>query len=43
MSHTAAVEIVFVLLVPQLLRKAPKIFSYTVWALVLFRLHCPYL
>ena len=33
--------IVFVLLVRQLLRKAPKIFSYVLWLVVLFRLLCP--
>jgi beta-lactamase regulating signal transducer with metallopeptidase domain len=41
MSLTAGVAIVFVLLARLLLRKAPKIFSYALWAVVLFRLLCP--
>ena len=41
MSVTASVVIVFVLLARLLLKKAPKIFSYALWAVVLFRLLCP--
>lgn len=41
MSLTAGIVIVLVLFVRLLLRKAPKIFSYALWAVVLFRLVCP--
>ena len=41
MSLTASVIIVFVLLVRLLLKGAPKVFSYALWAVVLFRLLCP--
>ena len=41
MSLTGSVIIVFVLLSRFALRKAPKIFSYALWAVVLFRLLCP--
>jgi beta-lactamase regulating signal transducer with metallopeptidase domain len=41
MSLTAAIVIVLVLLARLPLRKAPKIFSYVLWAVVLFRLVCP--
>ena len=41
MSLTASVVIVAVLLVRLLLRRAPKGFSYALWAVVLFRLLCP--
>lgn len=41
MSLTAGIVIVFVLLARLPLRKAPKIFSYALWAVVLFRLLCP--
>lgn len=41
MSVTASAVIVFVLLARLLLKKAPKIFSYALWAVVLFRLLCP--
>lgn len=43
MSLTASVVIVAVLLVRLLLRRAPKVFSYALWAVVLFRLiaRCP--
>ena len=41
MSVTTSVVIVFVLLARLLLKKAPKIFSYALWAVVLFRLLCP--
>jgi len=41
MSLTGSVVILFVLAVRLLLKKAPKIYSYTLWAVVLFRLLCP--
>ena len=41
MSLTASVIIAAVLLVRLVLRRAPKIFSYALWAVVLFRLLCP--
>ncbi|MDY3282727.1 M56 family metallopeptidase [Dysosmobacter sp.] len=41
MSVTAGAAILFVLLARLLLKKAPKIFSYALWAVVLFRLLCP--
>ncbi len=41
MSLTAGIVIVFVLLARIPLKKAPKIFSYVLWAVVLFRLICP--
>ena len=41
MSKTAAMVIAVVLLVRLLLKKAPKAFSYALWAVVLFRLLCP--
>ena len=42
MSKTAAMVITVVLLVRLLLKKAPKVFSYALWAVVLFRLLCPF-
>jgi len=42
MSTTGAAVILFVLLARLLLRKAPKAFSYALWAVVLFRLLCPF-
>ena len=42
MSITASYVAVGVILVRILLRKAPKIFSYALWAVVLFRLICPF-
>lgn len=42
MSLTGAVVILAVLLVRLALRKAPKVFSYALWAVVLFRLLCPF-
>ena len=42
MSITASYVAVGVILVRILLRKAPKIFSYVLWAVVLFRLICPF-
>jgi len=41
MSVTASIIIVFVLLARILLKKSPKIFSYVLWVVVLFRLLCP--
>ena len=41
MSFTAGVIILAVMLIRLLLRKTPKIFSYCLWAVVLFRLICP--
>ena len=41
MSLTAGIVIVLVLLARLLLKKAPKVFSYALWAVVLFRLLCP--
>lgn len=41
MSLTASVVIIFVLLVRFILKRAPKVFSYVLWAVVLFRLLCP--
>lgn len=42
MSITAGIVILVVLPVRLLLRRAPKIFSYALWAVVLFRLLCPF-
>ena len=41
MSLTGSYIIVFVLLMRLALRNAPKVFSYVLWAAVLFRLLCP--
>jgi len=41
MSLTASIIVVIVLLVRQGIAKAPKIYSYLLWAIVLFRLLCP--
>ena len=41
MSITASVAILVILLARILLKRAPKIFSYALWAVVLFRLLCP--
>ena len=41
MSVTASAVILAVLAVRLLLRRAPKVFSYALWAVVLFRLLCP--
>ena len=41
MSLTACIIIPVVIALRFLLRKAPKIFSYILWAVVLFRLICP--
>lgn len=42
MSLTASYAILFVLLARLFLKKAPKIFSYALWSVVLFRLVCPF-
>ena len=41
MTKVASIVIAIVLLARLLLKKAPKIFSYALWAVVLFRLLCP--
>lgn len=41
MSITAGIIICMVLAIRILLRRAPKIFSYLLWSVVLFRLLCP--
>lgn len=41
MSLTASVVILFVLLLRLMLKKAPKVISYALWGIVLFRLLCP--
>ena len=41
MSATGAVVICIVLVLRPCLRRAPKIFSYVLWLIVLFRLLCP--
>lgn len=41
MSLTASYVALAVIIVRQLLKRAPKIFSYALWAVVLFRLLCP--
>ena len=41
MSLTASAVILAVLLLRLCLKKAPRIFSYCLWAAVLFRLLCP--
>jgi len=41
MSLTAGIVIILVLLARMLLKTAPKIFSYALWTVVLFRLLCP--
>ncbi len=41
MSITASIVIVAVIFIRLLLKRAPKIFSYALWVVVLFRLLCP--
>ena len=41
MSMTGSVVILFVILARLILKRAPKIFSYALWSVVLFRLLCP--
>jgi len=42
MSITASYVILFVIVARLLLKKAPKIFSYALWSVALFRLVCPF-
>lgn len=42
MSLVASYVIVFLLVARLLLKKAPKIFSYALWSVVLVRLVCPF-
>gem|GEM_PF-2143112 len=42
MSVTASFAAVFVILARLPLKKSPKIFSYALWAVVLFRMLCPF-
>ncbi|MBO8464280.1 MAG: DUF5301 domain-containing protein [Firmicutes bacterium] len=42
MSSIASIVIIFVLIARVFLRKVPKIFSYALWFVVLFRLICPF-
>ena len=42
MSATGALVILAVLLARLALRRAPRVFSYALWAVVLFRLLCPF-
>ncbi|MBQ8815161.1 MAG: hypothetical protein IJZ85_11790 [Lachnospiraceae bacterium] len=41
MSITGSIVILVVLLTRVMLKRAPKVFSYALWAVVLFRLLCP--
>lgn len=41
MTMTGSVAILMVMVVRLLLKRSPKIFSYALWAVVLFRLLCP--
>lgn len=41
MSITSSISIIVILLARIILKHAPKIFSYALWAVVLFRLLCP--
>ncbi|HHU76502.1 MAG TPA: DUF4825 domain-containing protein [Firmicutes bacterium] len=42
MSFTASFVILFILLARTFLQKLPKVFSYALWGVVLFRLVCPF-
>jgi beta-lactamase regulating signal transducer with metallopeptidase domain len=42
MSLTASYVIVFIIFVRLLLKKAPKVISYVLWSVVVFRLLCPF-
>ncbi len=42
MSFTASFVIIFVLIARLLLKKSPKVLSYALWGVVLFRLICPF-
>ena len=41
MSLTASIAIVLLILLRFVLKKAPKVISYALWGIVLFRLLCP--
>ena len=41
MSFASSFAIIFVLFARLILKKVPKVFSYTLWSVVLFRLICP--
>ena len=41
MSKTASLVILVVILARFFLKRAPKVFSYALWGIVLFRLLCP--
>ena len=41
MSVTASIAVICVLILRLLLKKAPKVISYALWLIVLFRLLCP--
>ena len=41
MSMTGSVVILLVMLARLILKRAPKIYSYALWSVVLFRLLCP--
>ena len=42
MSLTGGIVILFIMLVRLLLKRAPKVFSYALWSVALFRLLCPF-
>jgi beta-lactamase regulating signal transducer with metallopeptidase domain len=42
MSFTASIVIAFILVARIILHKAPKVFSYMLWSVVLFRFICPF-
>ncbi|MFP4698502.1 MAG: M56 family metallopeptidase [Eubacteriales bacterium] len=42
MSFIASFVIVFVLVIRFFLKKVPKVFSYVLWVVALFRLVCPF-
>lgn len=42
MSFTASYVILFILLTRSMLQKAPKVFSYALWSVAMFRLVCPW-
>ena len=42
MTKAASIVILFVLAARLFLKKAPKVFSYALWGVVLFRLLCPF-
>ena len=41
MSFASSFAIIFVLFARLILKKVPKVFSYALWSVVLFRLICP--